>query len=31
MPYYITSPILRKFFTPPSAFLGGLFMIQYEV
>lgn len=31
LPYYITSPILRKFFSPPSNFLGGIFMIQHEV
>ena len=32
LPYYITSPILRKFFADENAdFLGGLFMIQHEV
>jgi len=31
LPYYITSPILRKFFTPPKSPLGGLFMVQAEV
>ncbi len=31
LPYYITSPILRKFFAPESHVLWGLFMIQAEV
>ena len=32
LPYYITSPILRKFFADERVdFLGGLFMIQHEV
>ena len=32
LPYYITSPILRKFFADETVdFLGGLFMILHEV
>ena len=39
LPYYITSPILRKFFTHPDTdipdmtqqFAGGIFMVQDEV